>query len=62
MIYKSSKKTSWGKKTVVLTKGSYTRYREKTATMLLLQAGSWRATAGNLLHRQKQAMWVKESL
>jgi hypothetical protein len=28
------KKASWEEKTVVLTKGGYTRYREKTATAL----------------------------
>lgn len=28
------KKASWEEKTVVLTNGAYTRYREKTATML----------------------------
>ena len=34
MIYRSFKKASWEKKTVVLTKGGYTRYREKTTIML----------------------------
>jgi hypothetical protein len=34
MIYRSSKRPAGRRKTVVLTKGGYTRYREKTAIML----------------------------
>lgn len=32
--FETLRKSSWGEKTEVLTKGGYTRYREKTATQL----------------------------